>query len=76
MSYVKEEIASQPECWRLAAKSADAPGLPATRERVPVLVRLGQSVQNLGVRDGFADVAATLRTYFHLPAGRAGQSFF
>jgi fructoselysine-6-P-deglycase FrlB-like protein len=34
MTYVKEEIASQPECWRRAAKSADAPGLPGAGERV------------------------------------------
>jgi fructoselysine-6-P-deglycase FrlB-like protein len=37
MSYVKEEIASQPECWRLAAKLADAPGLPGAGERVAVV---------------------------------------
>ena len=37
MTYVKEEIASQPDCWRMAAKSADAPGLPGTGERVAVV---------------------------------------
>jgi fructoselysine-6-P-deglycase FrlB-like protein len=37
MTYVKEEIASQPECWRLAAKSADARGLPGAGERVAVV---------------------------------------
>ena len=37
MSFVKEEIASQPDCWRLAAKSADAPGLPRAGERVAVV---------------------------------------
>jgi fructoselysine-6-P-deglycase FrlB-like protein len=37
MTFVKAEIASQPDCWRLAAKSATAPGLPATGERVAVV---------------------------------------
>jgi fructoselysine-6-P-deglycase FrlB-like protein len=37
MTYVKEEIASQPECWRLAAKLADSPGLPDAGERVAVV---------------------------------------
>ena len=37
MTYVKAEIASQPDCWRLAAKLADAPGLPARGERVAVV---------------------------------------
>ncbi|XVV12330.1 SIS domain-containing protein [Actinoplanes sp. CA-131856] len=37
MSYVKVEIASQPECWRKAAELADSPGLPATGERVAVV---------------------------------------
>ncbi|WP_127498567.1 SIS domain-containing protein [Actinoplanes solisilvae] len=37
MTYVKAEIASQPECWRMAAKLADAPGLPVAGERVAVV---------------------------------------
>ncbi|MCM4077311.1 SIS domain-containing protein [Paractinoplanes hotanensis] len=37
MTYVKAEIASQPECWRQAAKLADAPGLPERGERVAVV---------------------------------------
>ncbi|MEV4345577.1 sugar isomerase [Actinoplanes sp. NPDC049596] len=37
MSYVKVEIASQPECWRKAAERADAPGLPRSGERVAVV---------------------------------------
>lgn len=37
MTYVKAEIASQPECWRQAAKLADAPGLPVRGERVAVV---------------------------------------
>jgi fructoselysine-6-P-deglycase FrlB-like protein len=37
MTYVKAEIASQPDCWRLAAKLAGSPGLPAAGERVAVV---------------------------------------
>ncbi len=37
MTYVKAEIASQPECWRQAAKLADSPGLPVRGERVAVV---------------------------------------
>lgn len=37
MTHVKAEIASQPDCWRLAAKLADSPGLPARGERVAVV---------------------------------------
>ena len=37
MTHVKAEITSQPECWRLAAKLADSPGLPVRGERVAVV---------------------------------------
>jgi fructoselysine-6-P-deglycase FrlB-like protein len=37
MTYVKAEIASQPDCWRTAAKLAGSPGLPAPGERVAVV---------------------------------------
>ncbi|MGX6603684.1 SIS domain-containing protein [Micromonosporaceae bacterium Da 78-11] len=37
MSYVKAEIASQPDCWRQAAELAGAPGLPAPGQRVAVV---------------------------------------
>ncbi|GLY08049.1 MULTISPECIES: sugar isomerase [Actinoplanes] len=37
MSHVKAEIATQPECWRQAAKLATAPGLPLPGERVAVV---------------------------------------
>jgi fructoselysine-6-P-deglycase FrlB-like protein len=37
MTHVKAEIASQPDCWRLAAKLAGSPGLPARGERVAVV---------------------------------------
>jgi fructoselysine-6-P-deglycase FrlB-like protein len=36
MTYVKTELASQPECWRQAAKLADSAGLPRAGERVAV----------------------------------------
>ena len=36
MTHVKTELASQPDCWRKAAKLADSPGLPAAGERVAV----------------------------------------
>jgi fructoselysine-6-P-deglycase FrlB-like protein len=36
MSHVQVEIASQPECWRKAAESAGAAGLPKPGERVAV----------------------------------------
>jgi fructoselysine-6-P-deglycase FrlB-like protein len=37
MTYVKAEIASQPDCWRQAAKLFDSPGLPVRGERVAVI---------------------------------------
>ncbi|GAA2899367.1 hypothetical protein Acy02nite_44860 [Actinoplanes cyaneus] len=37
MTHVKAEIASQPDCWRQAAKLAASPGLPARGERVAVI---------------------------------------
>ncbi|HEX8346394.1 MAG TPA: sugar isomerase [Actinoplanes sp.] len=36
MTHVKAELASQPDCWRQAAKLAGSPGLPAPGERVAV----------------------------------------
>ncbi|MEU4691672.1 sugar isomerase [Actinoplanes sp. NPDC023714] len=37
MSHVKAEIATQPECWRQAAKLAGSTGLPTAGERVAVI---------------------------------------
>lgn len=52
-------------------------GTDHTREYVPLLVYGGPSVpgSNLGVRDTFADVAASVRAYLGLPAPRVGTSF-
>ena len=36
MTHVKAELASQPDCWRQAAKLAGSPGLPSAGERVAV----------------------------------------
>ncbi len=53
------------------------PGSDHTREQVPLLVwgpRLRAGV-DLGVGETFADIAATLRSIFALPAAAVGQSF-
>jgi phosphopentomutase len=54
------------------------PGTDHTREYVPVLAWLAGSRQgrDLGTRDTFADVAATLAEMFGLPAPEAGTSFW
>lgn len=52
------------------------PGTDHTRERVPLLVVGGQAAGvDLGTGETFADIAATLRHIFDLPAADAGQSF-
>ena len=51
------------------------PGTDHTRERVPVLVRHGGLCGDLGLRDTFADVAATAADFFGLADWRAGRSF-
>jgi phosphopentomutase len=51
-------------------------GTDHTREEVPLLVRYRQSRTDLGCRETFADVAATLAEYFGLePAWPVGRSF-
>jgi phosphopentomutase len=51
-------------------------GTDHTREEVPLLVRYGGRTQNLGVRETFADVAATLAGFFGLePGWPVGRSF-
>ncbi len=51
-------------------------GTDHTREYVPLLVhRLGQPGRNLGVRQGFFDLAQSLADFFGLPARARGKSF-
>jgi phosphopentomutase len=51
-------------------------GTDHTREEVPLLVRYAGRTQNLGTRETFADVAATLGAFFGLePGWPAGKSF-
>jgi phosphopentomutase len=53
------------------------PGTDHTREHVPLLV-LGNRLEtgvNLGTRDSFADVGATIAEYFQLDRTEAGTSF-
>lgn len=50
------------------------PGTDHTREEVPLLVLFNHETGNLGVRDGFIDVAATLAQHFQVP-WQTGTSF-
>ena len=51
-------------------------GTDQTRERVPLLVKRPGVARNLGVRTGYADVAATLAEWFGVGMGRlAGEPF-
>jgi phosphopentomutase len=51
------------------------PGSDHTREEVPLLVKYCDFARPLGLRDTFADVAATLSSFFRLdPAWPAGES--
>jgi phosphopentomutase len=51
-------------------------GTDHTREEVPLLMLHRDGTRELGTRETFADVAATLGEYFRLPGGRpAGTSF-
>ncbi len=52
-------------------------GSDHTRERVPLLMGAPGPAQNLGVRESFADVAATLADWFGVSeTGLAGRSLF
>jgi fructoselysine-6-P-deglycase FrlB-like protein len=73
MSYVKAEIASQPDCWRQAAKLFEAPGLPARGERVAVVGCgtswfMGQAYATLRERSGQGETDAYQASDF--PRGR------
>jgi phosphopentomutase len=49
------------------------PGTDHTREEVPLLALQGGRADPLGLRDGFADVAATLAAHFALPPWPTGR---
>jgi phosphopentomutase len=52
------------------------PGTDHTREQVPLFVLHGGQAENLGTRQTFADIAASLSAYFRLPnAWPVGESF-
>jgi fructoselysine-6-P-deglycase FrlB-like protein len=73
MTHVKTELASQPDCWRQAAKMADSPGLPATGERVAVAGCgtswfMAQAYAALRERDGHGETDAFQASEF--PLGR------
>jgi phosphopentomutase len=50
-------------------------GTDHTREEVPLLVRCGGRAEDLGCRETFADVAASLAAFFGLSRWPAGVSF-
>ncbi len=52
-------------------------GTDHTRESVPLLVKCGaaQKGQELGVRDSFADIAATLAHWFKIDSWNVGETF-
>ncbi|MCE9610633.1 MAG: phosphopentomutase [Chthoniobacter sp.] len=50
-------------------------GTDHTREEVPLLVLHRGAASPLGTRRTFADIAATLAAYFHLPPWNVGESF-
>jgi fructoselysine-6-P-deglycase FrlB-like protein len=73
MTHVKTELASQPDCWRQAAKLADSPGLPTTGERVAVAGCgtswfMAQAYAALRERDGHGETDAFQASEF--PLGR------
>jgi fructoselysine-6-P-deglycase FrlB-like protein len=73
MTHVKTELASQPDCWRQAAKLADSPGLPSTGERVAVAGCgtswfMAQAYAALRERDGHGETDAFQASEF--PLGR------
>ena len=51
------------------------PGTDHTREEVPLLVLHADRRTNLGTRETFADIAATLAEFFHLNPWFVGESF-
>lgn len=64
----------------MTADHGNDPTTPSTdhsREYVPLLAKLGGAATgpDLGVRDSFADLGATLAEYFDLPAPEMGRGF-
>lgn len=51
------------------------PGTDHTREEVPLIVLHSGQARPLGIRDTFADIAASLADFFALPAWPVGRSF-
>ncbi|WP_067509042.1 SIS domain-containing protein [Actinoplanes sp. TFC3] len=73
MSHVRVEIASQPDCWRQAAKLAGSAGLPVPGERVAVAGCgtswfMAQSYAGLREREGHGETDAFQASEF--PYGR------
>lgn len=73
MTHVKSEIASQPDCWMLAAKLARSAGLPEAGERVAVVGCgtswfIGQAYAALREQSGQGETDAFQASEF--PAGR------
>lgn len=50
-------------------------GTDHTRERVPLLVHAPGATENLGIRDSFSDIAASLADWFDVDSTGYGQSF-
>lgn len=51
-------------------------GSDHTRERVPLLARIPNKSRNLGIRDSYADIAASLSVWFNVDhSGLSGKSF-
>ncbi|HSV15490.1 MAG TPA: phosphopentomutase [Tepidisphaeraceae bacterium] len=50
-------------------------GTDHTREQVPLIVCHKRCAENLGSRESFADVAASLCDFFNLPSSSTGASF-
>lgn len=74
MTHVDAEIASQPDCWRQAAKLSGASGLPRPGERVAVVGCgtswfIGQAYASLREGAGLGETDAFQASEF--PAGRA-----
>jgi phosphopentomutase len=50
-------------------------GTDHTREQVPILVAFEREMAQIGQRDSFADIGATVARHLELPPLRHGQPF-